>query len=163
MAATTYAGSREVDLGGYAASMASYAALVAAASAAGRRRGLSLTDRTSLRDLLVGGVATHKLSRLLAKGSVTSPLRAPFTEMEGAAGMAEHLERARDGSHLRHTVGELLTCPFCLGVWLATAYVGALAVAPRQARAVAAVFGVVAISDWLQVGYEIARSKALED
>lgn len=106
-------------------------------------------------------MATHKLSRLLARGSVTSPLRAPFTQFEGAAGLAEHHERPRGESGVRHTVGELLTCPFCLGVWLATAYVGALAVAPRQARAVASVLGVVAVSDWLQVGYDLARSKVL--
>jgi uncharacterized protein DUF1360 len=148
---------QEVDLGGYAVSMASYAALVTAALVAGRA---ALPERRSVGDLVLGGVATHKLSRLLAKGSVASPLRAPFTEFKAPAGMAEHHEGARGESGVRHTVGELLTCPFCLGVWIATAYVGALALAPRQTRAVASVLGVVAISDWLHLGYEVARGKA---
>lgn len=150
----------EVDLGGYAGSMSAYAALVATALTAGGLR-RALPERSSTWDLVLGGLATHKLSRLLAKGSVTSPLRAPFTEFEGPAGLAEHHESARGTSGVRHTIGELLTCPFCLGVWIATAYVGALAVAPRQARAMASVLGVVAVSDWLHLGYEIARAKAL--
>jgi Protein of unknown function (DUF1360) len=35
------------------------------------------------------GVATHKLSRLLAKDKVTAPLRAPFAEFEDEGGPAE--------------------------------------------------------------------------
>lgn len=153
----------QVDLGGYAASLASYGVLVAATLAVGRLTGRSLPERSSVVDMLVGGVATHKLSRLLAKGSVTSPLRAPFTEFEAPAGAAEHHEHARGTSGVRHTVGALLTCPFCLGVWLGTAYVGALAVAPRPTRAVATVFSVVAVSDWLHLGYELARTAATDD
>jgi len=151
-----------VNLGGYAASLMSYGALVGTALLAGRRAGRQLPERSLLPDLLVGGVAAHKLSRLLAKGSVTSPLRSPFTEFEDPAGAAEHLERARGDSGARHTVGELLTCPFCLGVWLSTAYVGALVVAPRPTRAVASAFGVAAVSDWLNLGYEMVRKGALD-
>ena len=58
---------------------------------------------------------------------------------------------------MRHTVGELLTCPFCLGVWVATAYVAGLVVAPRPTRALAAVMTVVAGSDTLQHGYSRLR------
>jgi hypothetical protein len=87
---------------------------------------------------------------------VTSPLRAPFTKFEAAAGAAEHVERPR-GSHLRHTIGELLTCPFCMDVWVGTAYVAGLAVAPRVTRAWAAVFGVVGVADALQHAYARLR------
>jgi hypothetical protein len=54
---------------------------------------------------------------------------------------------------VRHTVGELLTCPFCLAVWIGTAYVAGLGVAPRAARAWAAVFAVTGVSDFLQHAY----------
>lgn len=151
-----------VNLAGYTTSLVSYGALVATALVAGRLTRRQLPERSLLPDLLIGGVATHKLSRLLAKGSVTSPLRSPFTEFEDAAGAAEHLERPRGSSGARHTVGELLTCPFCLDVWLGTAYVGALVLAPRPARAMASVFGVVAVSDWLHLGYEMVRKGALD-
>lgn len=149
-----------MNLGGYAASMASYAALVAVAVAAGRMKQRAHPGQGSLVDLAIGGVATHKLSRLLAKGSVTSPLRAPFTEFDEPAGAAEHVEHAREGSGFRHTVGELLTCPFCVGVWIATAYVGGLALAPRPTRTAATVLSVVALSDWLHLGYELVRKRA---
>jgi len=155
-----YDRSGQTDLHGYAGSMAAYAALVGLALGAGRLTGRELPDRSDLADVLLGGLATHKLSRLLARGSVTSPLRAPFTELDRPAGAAEHHDRARGSSGVRHTVGELITCPFCVSVWLGTGYVGSLALWPRPARAGAAVFGVVAVSDWLHLGYEMLRKRA---
>ena len=147
-----YDPSGDVDLRGYSASLFTY--VLAAAALAGAVRGRT-PERYAVLDLLLGGVATHKFSRLLARGSVTSPVRAPFTEFEGAAGAAEHHEAARGEHGVRHTVGELITCPFCLAVWVGTSYVGALAFAPRAARTWAAVFTVTAVSDFLQ--HEYAR------
>jgi DNA-binding helix-hairpin-helix protein with protein kinase domain len=94
----------------------------------------------------------------MTKGSVTSPLRSPFTEFTEAAGSAEHQETPRGSHGLRHTVGELLSCPFCLGVWIGTAYVAGLGVAPRATRTWAAVFAVVATSDALQHAYARLRA-----
>jgi hypothetical protein len=139
----------DVNLASFSASLATYAISLAAV---GRTTG-SAPARYSLGDLVVGGVATHKFSRLIAKGSVTSPLRAPFTQFEGAAGASEHVEVPRGEHGVRHTVGELLTCPFCLAVWIGTAYVAGLGVAPRAARAWAAVFAVTGVSDFLQHAY----------
>jgi hypothetical protein len=59
---------------------------------------------------------------------------------------------------MRHTVGELLTCPFCLGQWVGTGYVAGLALAPRAARTWAAVFTVTAVSDLLQHFYARVRA-----
>lgn len=143
----------EVNLAGFGASLTAYAASVAALALVLRVSGRPLPERYALADLALGGVAVHKFSRLLAKGSVTSPLRAPFTQFEGPAGPAEHQEQARGTHGARHTIGELLTCPFCLGVWVGTGYVAGLAVAPRPTRAWAAVFGVVGLSDFLQHVY----------
>jgi hypothetical protein len=148
----------QVNLAGSSGSMAAYAAGVASLLALARARGQELPERYSFSDLVVGSIATHKLSRLLTKASVTSPLRSPFTEFEGAAGSAEHHESPRGEHGVRHTVGELLTCPFCLAVWIGTAYVAGLAAAPRTTRAVAAVFTVVAGSDALQHGYARIRA-----
>lgn len=153
----TYDPDDDVNLGGYAGSLAVYAAAVAGLTSLGRARGHELPERWSARDLLVGGIATHKLTRLVGRASVTSPVRAPFTEFQSAAGSGEHVERARPGHGVRHTIGELLTCPFCLGVWVGTSYVAGLAVAPRPTRAIAAVFTVVAVSDTLQHAYSRLR------
>jgi hypothetical protein len=147
----------DVDLGGYGGSMAVYASLVASSLLVGAGQHRSLPDRYDARDLVIGGIATHKLSRLLSKGGVTSPLRAPFTEFTEAGGASEHVESPR-GHGARHAIGSLVTCPFCVAVWIATAYVGGLAVAPRQARACAALFAVVAGSDFLQHVYARVRS-----
>jgi len=146
----------EVPLPGYAGSLTAFALAVATVAAVGRATGRTLPERYDLADLALGALATHKFSRLLSKGSVTAPIRAPFTEFEEPAGSAELNESAR-GGRVRHTIGELLTCPFCLGQWVGTGYVAALAVAPKPARAWAAVFAVTGIADTLHQVYARLR------
>ncbi len=146
----------EVPLPGYAGSLAAFALAVAGVAAAGRGTGRGLPERYALSDIALGALATHKFTRLVSKGSVTSPLRAPFTEFDEPAGSAELNERARGGS-VRHTIGELLTCPFCLGQWVGTGYVAGLGLAPRTTRAWAAVFAVTGISDLLHQAYARLR------
>ena len=70
---------------------------------------------------------------------MTSPLRAPFTRFEGPQGNAELAEEVR-GSGARKAVGELVTCPFCLGPWVATALTAGLTFAPGVARPAMGVF-----------------------
>lgn len=147
----------EVDVVGFAGSVAAYAATVTALVAAGHLGKQGLPGDYSTKDLLLGGVAVHKFTRLVSKSSVASPLRAPFTQFEEAAGSGEHAESARGGHRVRHTVGELLTCPFCLGVWVGTGYITALVIAPRPARTWAALFTVTSVSDGLQLGYDALR------
>ena len=148
----------QVDIEGYTGSLTTYSLAVSALLAGLRASGRELPESYAVHDVILGGLATHKFSRLLAKGSVTSPLRAPFTEFEAPAGSAELNEEPRSsGSHLRHTLGELLTCPFCVGVWVGTGYVAGLTLAPRLTRAWAAVFSVVGVSDALQQGYARIR------
>ncbi|MFD7922153.1 DUF1360 domain-containing protein [Streptomyces sp. NPDC059740] len=48
--------------------------------------------------------ATHKLSRLVAKDPITSPLRAPFTRYQGTSApseLAEEVRGARCPAHRR--------------------------------------------------------------
>jgi hypothetical protein len=154
-AADAYDPDGEVDLRAFAGSLAAYATALAALAVVARRSGVP--ERYALTDVLIGGIATHKFSRLVARGSVTSPVRAPFTQFAGPGGSGEHEERARGEHGFRHGVGELLTCPFCLGVWTSTAYVAGLALAPRPTRAWAAAFAVTGISDFLQHAYSRVR------
>lgn len=146
----------EVPLPGYAGSLVAFAAATAAVAAAGRSRGRGLPERYDLADIALGAIATHKFTRLVSKGSVTSPIRAPFTEFDEPAGSAELNESAR-GGQVRHTVGELLTCPFCLGQWVGTGYVAGLGLAPRTTRTWAAVFAVTGVSDALHQVYARLR------
>lgn len=147
-----YEGDRDRPLGGFVAVAGTYAAAVTGGAVVLRRRGGALPERVGPADLALLTVATHKLSRLLAKDPVTSPLRAPFTRYEGMSGPAELAEKVR-GTGLRKAVGALVTCPFCLAVWVATAFVFGLVVAPRSTRLVASVLSVVAGADVLHFAY----------
>src|SRR5437588_806235 len=116
-----------------------------------RYRWRHLPLRASRRVLLMGG-ATHKGSRLLAKDAVTSPLRAPFTRYAGPSGDAELGEEVR-GTGVQHSVGELVSCPFCLSIWVATGFAAGQVFAPRLTRLVAATFTAVTVADVLQLCY----------
>ena len=147
-----YEGDRDRPLGGFLAVAGTYAVAVVAGTVALRRRRRPLPERLGAADLALLTVATHKLSRLLAKDPVTSPLRAPFTRYEGMSGPAELAEKVR-GTGLRKAVGALVTCPFCLAVWVATAFVFGLVVAPRSTRLAAAVLTAVTGADVLHFAY----------
>jgi Protein of unknown function (DUF1360) len=144
----------------YLGFMAVFGSLVAAALAAAKRQGRELPERVSPGQVLLVGTASHKLSRVISKDKVTSPLRAPFTELEGKGGPAEVEESSR-GTGLRKAVGELLICPFCLGLWVAAAFSVGLVFAPRVTRFIASVFASLTISDFFQIAYKAAEDKGL--
>lgn len=143
---------------GYATVMGVYSAGVTGATLAVRRRGVP-ERLPGWSELALVGLATHKLSRLVTKEVVTTPLRAPFTEVTGRGGPAEVNERPV-GDGWRHSLGELLSCPFCAGVWIATGLTAGTFLAPVATRAVTTTFGAVAVSDFLQLGYAAAQQHA---
>ena len=153
-----YAPDSDRPLGGYAALMGLYGLAVTAGAVALRRRKLPLPDVRPV-DIVLAGVATHKLARRVTKDSVTSPLRAPFTRYEGVAGPAELKEEVR-GSGLRKAVGELISCPFCISQWVSTGFVFGLLTAPRATRWTASVFSSLALADFLQFAYAWAEQRA---
>ena len=156
-----YAPHEHRPLDGYLATMSTYAGLTAALAAAVKVTGRPVPERPATSDVVLLSIATHKLSRLLAKDAVTSPIRAPFTRYERPIGSGEVAEQVRDeGSAIRHSFGELLSCPFCLAVWVATGLTGGLVLAPRATRLVATALTAVAASDFLQMGYTIAKETA---
>jgi hypothetical protein len=137
-----------VPLRGYAGVIATFASLGSAAFVAAARRGLP--ERIGAGDLMLLSVATHHAARLATKDKVTSVARAPFTEYEGSGDPGEVEEHPR-GQGLQKAVGELLTCPYCIGQWIALAGVTGIMLAPRTTRAIASVLTVSAVSDYLQV------------
>jgi len=90
-----YAHGEERPLPGYLAVMAVYGSLAGGPGALTRLTGRPLPDRIAPTGIALTAVATHKLSRLIAKDAVTSPLRAPFTEYSGPAGPPEVNEEVR--------------------------------------------------------------------
>ncbi len=151
-----YAPGEETPLGGYALLMAAFSSLAAAFAAWFRRSGRELPDRVDGRDLALITVASHKASRLVAKDKVTSAIRAPFAEYQGSAGPGEVDERPR-GRGIRRVVGELLVCPYCLGMWTSAAMTAGLLVAPRFTRWMCAVLVAFFGADILQIAYKKAE------
>lgn len=148
-------------VGSFAAIMGAYGATVAGLGLLIQRSGRDLPEGFSASDLALVSVATHKLSRLLAKDPVTSPLRMPFTRFEGTSGEAELAEEVR-GTGLRKAMGELVTCPFCLGMWVSTGFAAGLVLTPRATRLVAFVFSTLTAADLLQFAYAAAEQRATE-
>ncbi|MFH7594609.1 DUF1360 domain-containing protein [Streptomyces racemochromogenes] len=158
--ARAYAGDADRPLAAYAGLMGLYAGTVlgiGAAAWAGRRP----LPRPGPWDVVLNAVATHQLSRLITKDPVTSPLRAPFTRFEGTSGPAELREEVR-GTGARKAIGELLTCPFCTGLWVATGITAGTVLAPRPTRLATATLAAVAASDFLQLA-RAATQRAAEE
>jgi hypothetical protein len=147
-----YAGDEERPLRGYATTMAVYTSVVAALAAVARATGREIPDRLSPADIVLSAVATQKLSRLITRDAVTSPLRAPFTAYRGTSGPAELQEEVR-GDGARKTVGELVTCPFCAGVWVATGLTAGLIYLPRTTRLAMGTLAALGGADFLQFAH----------
>lgn len=158
--ADSYRGDNDRPLGGYLAVMFVYGVVVVVAVLAALVSGRTLPNRWRIQDLILLTLGTHKLSRTLTKDAVTSPLRAPFTRYAGTGGPAEVQEEVRTQSQLRHSLGELLTCPFCLDMWVATGFAIGLVFAPRFTRLIAGVFTALAGADFLQLAYAMAQQSA---
>ena len=147
-------------LAAYATFAAVFHAAMAGAVVAARRSGRELPQRVDAGDIVLIGTASHKLSRLVAKKKVTAFVRAPFTELEGKGGPAELEEKPR-GTGLRRALGELLLCPYCLGLWASGGFHAGLLFSPRATRFSASVLSAMAISDFLQIAYKSAETKSL--
>jgi Protein of unknown function (DUF1360) len=155
-----YAGEEDRPLAGYVGAMGAYGALVGGLTLVGRAFGARLPHRFGAGDTVLLGAATFKASRLLAKDAVTSPLRAPFTRYEEPAGDDELNESVPGKGHVEHAVGELVSCPFCLNVWVGTGLAAGLVIAPRVTRLAATVLTAVGVADALHLLYDAGKKLA---
>jgi hypothetical protein len=126
----------------YAALTGTYAAALGAFLVIANRR---LPERIGLGDHLRIALASYKIGRLVARDEVTSWVRAPVTEDERAT------EPKREGS--ARALGELITCPYCVGVWTAAGLACALVLRPRETRLVTTVFSAQAVADFLNAAF----------
>jgi hypothetical protein len=153
-----YAPGQERPLGSYAILTSAYGAAFIGSLIALRARHHQLPERPTAADLLLVGIATHKLSRLIAKDKVTSFVRAPFTRFQESSGQGE-VEEEACGHGLQLAIGELLVCPYCLSQWVAAGLTLGLVGAPRLTRLLSSVFLAHTISDFLQVAYRAAEDR----
>lgn len=148
----------ERPLAGYAGLTSAFGLAIGGALLALRASGRELPEGPRASDLVLTGIATHKLSRLLTKDRVTSFVRAPFTRYQEAAGHGEVEEEPR-GHGLRYAIGELLVCPFCVAQWISAGFAIGLVAAPRPTRFVAGIYAAETISDVLQLAYKAAEDQ----
>lgn len=141
--------------GAHLATVATYSAVVLTIAAVARRRGVPLPTLTAW-DTARLALATYKGARLLSKDKVTAPFRAPFTERQGP-GEGNEVNDAPRGEGARRTVGELVSCPFCLSQWIATGLAAGLVFAPRLTRLVASTLAATAGADFLHHAYCAAQ------
>lgn len=116
--------------------------------------------RPNAGDIMLIGVATFHLSRLITKDSITSVLRAPFTRFKGPGAPGETNEEPRKDSELQHAIGELVSCPFCMASWVAAGFTLGLTFFPGVTRWLAGLFSSIALADALQLAYGTAHKKA---
>jgi uncharacterized protein DUF1360 len=126
----------------YAALTGAFGVVLAGFLLLARKR---LSEWVGFGDTVRIGLASYKLGRLVAKDEVTSWMRAPVTRDEDATEpKPQGLERA---------LGELVTCPYCVGIWTAAGLSYALVLFPRQTRLVTTIFGGQAVADFLNAAY----------
>ena len=111
-----------------------------------------LPRKFSVLDIALLGIATHKLSRIVAKDRITGILRAPFVSYVRSAGAGEVEEEPR-GRGFQRGIGHLMSCPYCMAPWCATALGFGLLFAPRVTRFFAGILVSVTASDFLHRAY----------
>ncbi len=138
----------------YGAINLTYLALFAAVVASASRRA---DDASAIRgrELPPLGLATFALAKTVAREKIGTWVRDPFVEES-----PEHKPEGPRGQGLRHAVGELLTCPRCVGAWAALLVVGLRATSPRAGRLATTVLATSGINDFLQAGFRYATERA---
>ena len=109
-------------------------------------------------DFLALSAATFKASRTLSRERVASFVRQPF--VEGDAEIGEDERPAGEG--LQRALGELVTCPRCIGAWSAAALASSQVIAPPFGRLLTWSLGAAGANDFLQAAFKALCAKANE-
>ncbi len=101
-------------------------------------------------DLLLLGLASFRTGRMIAYERVAQPLRAPFTVTKpDDTGAGETVVAVERGSGVRRAIGELVSCPICVGTWVAAGLVYGLHLLPRPTRVYLAVMSTTGVAEVL--------------
>jgi hypothetical protein len=128
-----------------------FLALLAAFSARAASRGAPVEIRPF--DLVLLGLATFRTGRLVAYERVAEPLREPVTETRpDDTGVGETV--VAKGTGAQRALGELLSCPICVGTWAAAGLVYGLHLAPRPTRVFLGIMSAAGVAELLQCSNE---------
>ena len=99
-------------------------------------------------DLAMLGLSVYRTGRLLAYERVAAPIREPVTStVPDGSGTGEAV--VATGTGWRWTLGELVSCPVCVGTWVAAGLVYGLHLMPRPTRVFLAVMSTTGVAQLL--------------
>ena len=131
-----------------------FAGAFAAFSAREHEKGKEL--KLGALDLATLGLASYRTGRIIAFDQVTEPLRAPLTRQSNGGTEPK-------GSGVQRALGELVSCPSCIGTWIAAGSVYGLRLVPAPTRAFLAFMaagGVAELLDYATEALDKARRAA---
>ena len=154
-----YADAEEVEealpITSYAGLMTVYFLAFCALLAAAKKRDErdQLPEKMDWCDLAVFSLAVFQISRTVSKGWVTIPVRAAFAKYEEPSVLPSEVHEIPRGKGLQRVIGELLTCPFCLGTWAGLGLGYGWVFAPRATRLLTGIAAMSAVSNFLHIAY----------
>jgi hypothetical protein len=110
-------------------------------------------------DLVLLGLATLRLGRLVAYDKVFETWRLPVAETQPDESGAGDTVTPK-GHGFQRALGELISCPICAGTWIAAGLVYGLRIAPRFTRALLAIMSAVGIAELLNGAVEVMEWNA---
>jgi hypothetical protein len=106
-------------------------------------------------DLLLLGLSTYRAGHLIAYERVAEPMRAALTDtVPDDSGVGETV--VASGKGVRYALGELVSCPTCVGTCAAAGLVYGLHLAPRPTRVFLAVMSTTGAAELLHCSIEAA-------
>jgi hypothetical protein len=104
-------------------------------------------------DLVMLALATMRLGRMIAFDHIAEPLRAPFTKTVPDRNGAGSIVIPK-GVGVRYSLGQLISCPICVGTWVAAVLVYFLYIIPGPTRVFIAMMAVVGLAELLHSATE---------
>ena len=89
---------------------------------------------------------------------MTASFRAYFSRHKEDLGYCEVNEEARREG-IRRALGELLTCNYCMDMWVGLGVLASLRKFPEESRVAMRLFSSVAIANFMHVLYEAIRTQ----
>jgi hypothetical protein len=109
-------------------------------------------------DLMLLGIATYRLGRLIAYDKIAETYRKPFTQtVEDSSGMGKTVVPKKQISGFARAIGELVSCPICAGTWVAAGLTYGLYLFPRPTRIFLTMMSSVGIAELLNAATEALK------
>ena len=99
-------------------------------------------------DLLLLGLTTYRVGNIVTYERIADPIREPFAERVPEPSGEETIQPK--GRGVRRSLGELLSCPICVGTWAAAGLVYGLHLAPAPTRAFMTIMSATGIAQLLK-------------